>query len=107
MDHWKGIGWRKSPTLHANALTLEAYVTDRWTKNPINTVYFDNVVFARSYIGTAVPRSSLREPTGGMSRPGARTGSRRGGSRISTGAWRSWTGRDRRDEDGQEGFACR
>ena len=62
MDHWKGIGWRKSPTLHANALTLEAYVTDRWTKNPINTVYFDNVVFARSYIGPASPKDGAGKP---------------------------------------------
>ncbi|NNM30507.1 MAG: hypothetical protein HKO57_13380 [Akkermansiaceae bacterium] len=49
--HWKGISWRTSPTLHANALTLESYVTDRWTKNPVNTVCFDNVVIAREYVG--------------------------------------------------------
>jgi len=49
--HWKGINWRKSPTLMANALTLESYVTDRWTKNPVNVVSFDNVVIAREYIG--------------------------------------------------------
>ena len=49
--HWKGINWRKSPTLHANALTLESYVTDRWTKNPVNVVCFDNVVVARQYVG--------------------------------------------------------
>ncbi len=30
--HWKGINWRTSETLWANALTLESYVTDRWTK---------------------------------------------------------------------------
>jgi hypothetical protein len=35
----------------ANALTLESYFTDRWTKNPVNVVYFDNVVVARRYIG--------------------------------------------------------
>jgi hypothetical protein len=51
--HWKGINWRTSPTLWANALTLESYVTDRWTKNPVNVVYFDNVVIARSYVGPA------------------------------------------------------
>jgi hypothetical protein len=51
--HWKGINWRKSPSLMANALTLESYVTDRWTRNPVNVVSFDNVVIARSYIGPA------------------------------------------------------
>ncbi len=49
--HWKGINWRTSPSLMANALTLESYVTDRWTKNPVNVVYFDNLVIARDYIG--------------------------------------------------------
>jgi hypothetical protein len=52
--HWKGLSWRKSPTLRANALTLEAYVTDRWTKNRVNAVFFDNVVIAREYVGPAV-----------------------------------------------------
>jgi len=49
--HWKGFNWRKSAQLKANALTLESYITDNWTKNPVNTVYFDNVVIARRYIG--------------------------------------------------------
>jgi hypothetical protein len=49
--HWTGINWRKTPALKANALTLETYFTDRWTKNPVNVVSFDNVVIARSYIG--------------------------------------------------------
>ena len=49
--HWKGINWRKSPTLMANAFTLESYVTDRWTKNKRNIVYFDNLVIAKEYIG--------------------------------------------------------
>jgi hypothetical protein len=49
--HWKAINWRKSPTLMANALTVESYITDRWTKHPVNTVSFDNVVIATSYIG--------------------------------------------------------
>ena len=35
----------------ANALTVESYITDRWTKQEVNTVYFDNVVIATSYIG--------------------------------------------------------
>ncbi len=51
LGHWKGINWRKSASLHANALTMESYVTDRWTKNPTNIVYFDNLVIARQYIG--------------------------------------------------------
>ena len=49
--HWKGINWRKAASLRANALTLESYITDRWTKNPVNVVSFDNVVLARRYIG--------------------------------------------------------
>lgn len=54
--HWKGISWRTSPTLWANAFTLESYVTDRWTKNRQNAVYFDNVVIAREYIGPTKAR---------------------------------------------------
>jgi len=50
---WRGINWRKTESLNANALTLESYVTDRWTKNATNVVYFDNVVIAREYIGPA------------------------------------------------------
>jgi len=53
MGHWKGINWRTSPELKANALTLESYVTERWTKNKTNIVYFDNLVVAREYIGSA------------------------------------------------------
>jgi hypothetical protein len=49
--HWTGFNWRTSPTLFANALTLESYVTDRWTKQSENVVFFDNVVIAKSYIG--------------------------------------------------------
>ena len=49
--HWKGINWRTSPTLKANALTMESYFTDRWTKNEINIVSFDNLVIAKRYIG--------------------------------------------------------
>ena len=51
VGHWKGINWRTSPTLWANALTLESYVTDRWTKNEVNIVDFDNLVIAKEYIG--------------------------------------------------------
>jgi hypothetical protein len=51
--HWKGINWRKTASLKANALTLESYITDRWTKHEINVVSFDNLVIARHYIGPA------------------------------------------------------
>ncbi len=51
MGHWRGINWRKTPGLKANALTLESYITDRWTRNRTNIVYFDNLVVAREYIG--------------------------------------------------------
>lgn len=53
LGHWRGINWRKSASLHANALTLETYVTDLWTKNVTNVVCFDNLVIAREYIGPA------------------------------------------------------
>ncbi len=49
--HWRGINWRKTPSLMANAFTLESYITDRWTKNKINIVQFDNIVIAKEYIG--------------------------------------------------------
>ncbi len=51
--HWKGIDWRRNAELKANALTVEAYVTDRWTRQRVNVVLFDNVVIARKYIGPA------------------------------------------------------
>jgi hypothetical protein len=53
VGYWKGINWRKTGTLQANALTLESYITDQWTKNKTNTVFFDNVVIASRYIGPA------------------------------------------------------
>ncbi len=53
--HFTGINWRTSPTLWANALTLEAYVTDRWTEQRVNVVAFDNLVIAREYIGPTEP----------------------------------------------------
>jgi len=52
--HWRGYNWRKTDQLKANALTLESYITDRWTKNPTNIVFFDNLVIARRYIGPTV-----------------------------------------------------
>ncbi len=51
LGHWQGFNWRKTASLKANALTLESYITDRWTKNPVNVVSFDNLVVARRYIG--------------------------------------------------------
>ena len=51
MGHWNGYNWRTSSKLMANALSLESYITDRWTKNRFNTVYFDNVVVASEYVG--------------------------------------------------------
>ncbi|MDO8349361.1 MAG: hypothetical protein Q7T30_03930 [Planctomycetota bacterium] len=54
--HWKGFEWRTTAGLRANALTLESYITDRWTKNPTNVVSFDQVVAARSYVGPMVRR---------------------------------------------------
>lgn len=59
--HWKGINWRTSPTLWANALTLESYVTDRWTKNRVNVVCFDNVVIAKEYVGPAAAAEGAAE----------------------------------------------
>jgi hypothetical protein len=53
LGHWKGINWRKTGGLKANALTVESYITDRWTKNSTNVVFFDNVIVARRYIGPA------------------------------------------------------
>ncbi len=62
IGHWSGFSWRKSETLKANALTLESYFTDRWTKNPTNVVCFDNVVIARDYIGPSVGRTPPKSP---------------------------------------------
>jgi hypothetical protein len=45
--HWRGFSWRTSPDLNANALFVESCVTDRWTKQRINRVWFDNIVVAR------------------------------------------------------------
>ncbi|MFN3189024.1 MAG: hypothetical protein ACE361_00760 [Aureliella sp.] len=58
--HWQGINWRSSHDLWANAFTLESYVTDRWTEQIQNVVYFDNVVIAKAYIG---PSGELTDKT--------------------------------------------
>ncbi|MCX7866366.1 MAG: hypothetical protein N2438_04480 [Limisphaera sp.] len=60
--HWTGINWRTSEKLQANALTLEAYVTDRWARQPTNMVEFDNVVIARRYIGPATTSRTAAVP---------------------------------------------
>jgi len=46
-----GIEWRTAADLKINAFTLMSYVTDRWTKNKVNRVWFDDVVVATEYIG--------------------------------------------------------
>ncbi len=56
LGHWTGINWRKTAGLQANALTLESYITDRWTHRAVNIVFFDNVVIARRYIGPTEPK---------------------------------------------------
>jgi hypothetical protein len=53
--HWRGFNWRTNPKLMANAFTLESYVTDRWTKQEVNIVYFDNVVIGKEYLGPIKP----------------------------------------------------
>ena len=55
IGHWRGFNWRRTASLMANALTLESYVTDRWTQQKTNVVYFDNVVIAREHIGIRTP----------------------------------------------------
>jgi len=55
LGHWAEIPWRTSPDLWANAFTLESYVTDRWTKQEQNIVWFDQVVIAKEYIGPIGP----------------------------------------------------
>jgi hypothetical protein len=62
LGHWRGINWRRSEGLKANALTLESYVTDRWTRNPTNVVYFDNLVIAREYVGPAGGAPTANSP---------------------------------------------
>ncbi len=59
--HWQGINWRTNDVLKANALTLESYVTDRWTENPLNVVYFDNLIIASEYIGPVTAQSDRDE----------------------------------------------
>ena len=43
--------WAKGDPQGAANRAAECYVTDRWTKNKVHIVDFDNVVVAREYIG--------------------------------------------------------
>ena len=45
--------FQPTSTLHANALTMEASITDRWTKNPVPVVSFDNVLIAKESSGSS------------------------------------------------------
>ena len=54
LAHHKGINWRSSPRLQLNSFNLMLYVTDRWTKQPVNTCWFDDAVVATEYIGPPV-----------------------------------------------------
>ena len=55
--HHKDINWRSDEKLKLNAFWLMLYVTDRWTKHPANTVWFDDIVVATDYIGPPVRAS--------------------------------------------------
>lgn len=70
LAHHTGINWRSSGRLKLNAFWLMLYVTANTAKtNKVNTVWFDDVVVARSYIGPPVrakrssPRSRLAPET--------------------------------------------
>ena len=49
--HYGGFNWRTTDDLKLNTFWLMHYVTKAFTSNPVNTVYFDDVVVAREYIG--------------------------------------------------------
>ncbi|MBM4017825.1 MAG: hypothetical protein FJ288_05765 [Planctomycetes bacterium] len=51
-----GIEWRTAADLKVNAFWLMSYITDRWTKHPVNRVGFDDVVVATDYIGPIAPK---------------------------------------------------
>ncbi|HUU12040.1 MAG TPA: hypothetical protein VM431_16065 [Phycisphaerae bacterium] len=46
-----GLEWRTAADLQINAFWLMSYITDRWTRNKVNRVWFDDVVVATDYIG--------------------------------------------------------
>ena len=49
--HYGGFNWRTTDDLKLNSFWLLLYVTRDDTINPVNTVYFDDVVVAREYVG--------------------------------------------------------
>ena len=49
--HYGGFNWRTTDDLKLNTFWLMHYVTKAFTNKPVNTVYFDDVVVAREYIG--------------------------------------------------------
>jgi len=51
-----GINWRNTDALKVNAFWLLFYVTGQSTKNPINRVYFDDIVVATRYVGPKTDR---------------------------------------------------
>ena len=52
IQYWKGqMQFRTSDTVKFDTFWLLYYVTTSWTSNPVNTVYIDDVVVAKSYIG--------------------------------------------------------
>ena len=55
MGDFDGIEWRTAEDLKINAFWLMSYITDRWTKHPVNRVWFDDVVVATEYIGPIRP----------------------------------------------------
>lgn len=64
LGHHTDINWRSSDKLKLNAFWLMLYVTENSAKkNKVNTVWFDDVVVATSYIGPrSVQPSPEREP---------------------------------------------
>jgi len=67
LGHHKTINWRSSPKLKLNAFWLMLYVTKHSARrHTVNTVWFDDVVVATSYIGPpARPRRLATAPGGG------------------------------------------
>jgi hypothetical protein len=68
MGHWKDIRWRKDDKLKVNGLWMLYYITENAprqnrVKDPrkTNTVYFDEIVVSRSYIGPIQDSGSRRK----------------------------------------------
>jgi len=53
--HFTGFNWRTTNDLRINTFWLKYYVTRNSTSIPVSTMYFDDVVVARKYIGPIVP----------------------------------------------------